>query len=71
MRQTVADAGLIAADTGADVVAPAVFRLGREIDGETYLEADVSWFRGIVSGVVRDQKSIDPVIRNIPIGRYI
>lgn len=38
------------------------FRLGREIDGETYLEADASWFRGIVAGVVKDQKTIDPII---------
>ncbi|MEL7274232.1 MAG: transcription antitermination factor NusB [Pseudomonadota bacterium] len=38
------------------------FRLGREIDGETYLDADPSWFRGIVGGVVREQKTIDPVI---------
>ena len=38
------------------------FRLGREIDGETYLEADPSWFRGIVAGVVKEQKNIDPII---------
>ncbi len=38
------------------------FRLGREIDGETYLDADVSWFRGVVGGVVKEQKSIDPII---------
>ena len=38
------------------------FRLGREIDGETYLAADAGWFRGIVGGVVQDQKTIDPVI---------
>ncbi len=38
------------------------FRLGREIDGETYLEADAAWFRSIVSGVVKDQKIIDPII---------
>ena len=38
------------------------FRLGREVDGETYLEADAAWFRGIVGGVFRDQKQIDPVI---------
>ena len=38
------------------------FRLGREIDGETYLDADASWFRGIVGGVVKDQKTIDPII---------
>ncbi len=38
------------------------FRLGREMDGETYLEADASWFRGIMAGVVKDQKIIDPII---------
>lgn len=37
-------------------------RLGQEIDGETYREADAAWFRDIVSGVVRAQKSIDPLI---------
>ncbi|MGF0536494.1 transcription antitermination factor NusB [Agrobacterium sp. ES01] len=38
-------------------------RLGKEVDGETYLKADPGWFRSIVSGVVRDQTKIDPVIR--------
>ncbi|MEX6508563.1 transcription antitermination factor NusB [Jiella sp. M17.18] len=38
------------------------FRLGREIDGETYRDADPAWFRDIVSGVVRQQKVIDPLI---------
>jgi N utilization substance protein B len=38
------------------------FRLGQEIDGEQYLKADPSWFRSIVSGVVRDQRALDPVI---------
>ncbi|MCJ7994725.1 transcription antitermination factor NusB [Rhizobium cremeum] len=38
-------------------------RLGQEIDGDTYLKADPSWFRSIVAGVVRDQKVIDPMIR--------
>ena len=38
-------------------------RLGQELDGETYLKADPSWFRSIVSGVVRDQVKIDPVVR--------
>ena len=38
------------------------FRIGHEVDGAVYLEADVSWFRGIVGGVVKDQKSIDPII---------
>lgn len=39
-------------------------RLGREIDGETYLEADPAWFRNVVSGVVEKQRSIDPVIHS-------
>jgi transcription antitermination protein NusB len=38
-------------------------RLGQEIDGETYLKADASWFRSLVAGVVRDQTKIDPLIR--------
>ncbi|MCM2473895.1 transcription antitermination factor NusB [Rhizobium sp. CG5] len=38
-------------------------RLGQEIDGDTYLKADASWFRSIVAGVVRDQTVIDPLIR--------
>ncbi|QRM54950.1 transcription antitermination factor NusB [Sinorhizobium sp. BG8] len=37
-------------------------RLGRELDGETYLKADASWFRSIVSGVVREQRQLDPLI---------
>ena len=37
-------------------------RLGQEIDGDTYLKADASWFRSIVSGVVRDQRQLDPLI---------
>jgi N utilization substance protein B len=39
-------------------------RLGQEIDGDTYLKADPSWFRSIVAGVVRDQVKIDPLIRS-------
>ncbi|MGG7517117.1 transcription antitermination factor NusB [Allorhizobium undicola] len=39
-------------------------RLGQEMDGDTYLKADASWFRSIVSGVVRDQTRIDPLIRS-------
>lgn len=37
-------------------------RLGQELDGETYRAADESWFRGIVAGVVGDQREIDPQI---------
>ncbi|MBB3161936.1 transcription antitermination factor NusB [Rhizobium leguminosarum bv. viciae 248] len=38
------------------------YRLGQEIDGATYLKADAAWFRSIVSGVVRDQVRLDPLI---------
>ena len=37
-------------------------RLGQEVDGALYLKADASWFRSIVSGVVENQKTVDPVI---------
>ena len=37
-------------------------RLGGNIDGETYRDADAAWFRDIVSGVVRGQKELDPLI---------
>jgi N utilization substance protein B len=39
------------------------FRLGKELDGELYREADAQWFRAILAGVVEHQKTIDPVIR--------
>ncbi len=39
------------------------YRLGKELDGSTYREADAQWFRAILSGVVESQKTIDPVIR--------
>jgi len=38
------------------------FRLGQELDGDQYLRADPSWFRSIVSGVVKDQRKLDPLI---------
>ncbi|MAS03118.1 MAG: transcription antitermination factor NusB [Ahrensia sp.] len=40
------------------------FRLGKEIDGVQYREADAAWFRSILSGVVGRQKQLDPMIRN-------
>lgn len=39
------------------------FRLGKELDGDVYREADAQWFRAILSGVVGHQKTIDPIIR--------
>ena len=38
------------------------FRLGREVDGEQYREADAAYFREIVAGVVRDQLTLDPAV---------
>lgn len=38
------------------------FRLGRELDGEQYREADAAYFREIVAGVVRDQRRLDPAV---------
>ena len=38
-------------------------RLGKEVDGDLYREADPQWFRAILSGVVENQKVVDPVIR--------
>ena len=40
------------------------FRLGQEVDGETYLKADAAWFRSIVAGMVRDRTKIDPIIKS-------
>ncbi|MCB1386696.1 MAG: transcription antitermination factor NusB [Nitratireductor sp.] len=47
------------------------FRLGKEVDPdegpETYRDADAQWFRAILSGVVAEQKRIDPLIaRTLP-----
>lgn len=39
-------------------------RLGKELDGDLYRQADVSWFRAIVSGVVEQQRELDPLIRS-------
>lgn len=38
------------------------FRLGREIDGDVYREADTQWFRAILAGVVESQRTIDPLL---------
>jgi N utilization substance protein B len=36
--------------------------LGSEVEGETYLPAEAAFFRDVVSGVVRDQGELDPLI---------
>lgn len=38
------------------------FRLGKELDGTQYRDADEAWFKDIVKGVVADQKFLDPFI---------
>ncbi len=38
------------------------YRLGKEVDGDQYRNADAAFFRDIVTGVVRDQMKLDPAI---------
>ncbi len=38
------------------------YRLGKELDGDQYREADKAFFRDIVAGVVHDQRGLDPAI---------
>lgn len=40
-------------------------RLGREIEGEQFVEADQAFFTDIVTGVVRSQRQLDPAIDNV------
>ena len=39
-------------------------RLGKEVDGTQYRDADAVFFRNVVSGVVRDQRTLDPAIHD-------
>ncbi|WP_210203476.1 transcription antitermination factor NusB [Breoghania corrubedonensis] len=39
-----------------------MYRLGQEIDGEQYREADPDWFRDLMQGMVAKQREIDPRI---------
>ena len=36
--------------------------IGREVEGAQYLPAEAAFFRDIVSGVVREQRKLDPLI---------
>ncbi|MCZ2328318.1 transcription antitermination factor NusB [Bartonella sp. F02] len=38
------------------------YRLGKNIDGDQYLDADFQWFKSIIAGVVQDQKKLDPIL---------
>ena len=52
--------------TGIDlnqVVAEFVaYRLGQEVEGEQYCEAEATFFRDLAEGVVREQRQLDPMI---------
>ena len=53
----------IAGSELGDVIAEfEAFRLGKEVDGLQFREADAAFFRDIVSGVVREQRRIDPAV---------
>ncbi len=54
------------AGTGLDEVLEEfkAFRLGREIEGQSYLPADAAFFADLVAGVVAEQRRIDPLIHN-------
>jgi N utilization substance protein B len=46
-----------------DVIAEyEIHRLGKELDGEQYRDADAVFFRDIVTGVVAGQRALDPAI---------
>jgi len=46
-----------------DVVAEfAAHRLGQEVEGDQYYEAEADFFRSLVEGVVREQRQLDPLI---------
>jgi N utilization substance protein B len=36
--------------------------IGREVEGNQYLPAEAAFFRELVNGVVREQRSLDPLI---------
>src|SRR5437764_11086008 len=36
--------------------------IGRELDGAQYLPAEAGYFRELVSGVLREQRTLDPMV---------
>ena len=36
--------------------------IGREVEGNQYLPAEAAFFREVVNGVVREQRSLDPLV---------
>jgi len=45
-------------------------RLGKEVDGDLYRNADPAFFKDIVTGVVRDQQELDPIVHTTLTGRW-
>jgi N utilization substance protein B len=39
--------------------------IGREVEGAQYLPAEAAFFRDVVSGVVREQRSLDPLLDEV------
>src|ERR1700745_2957668 len=39
--------------------------IGREVEGNQYLPAEAAFFRDVVSGVVREQRELDPLVDKV------
>src|SRR5262245_64239907 len=39
--------------------------IGREVEGAQYLPAEAAFFRDVVSGVVREQRRLDPLVDQV------
>lgn len=52
------------AGTGLDTILAEFesYWIGREVEGNQYLPAEAAFFRDVVSGVVREQRTLDPLI---------
>ena len=46
------------------------FRLGKELDGEQYRDADAAWFRDLMAGTIREQRKLDPLIHTALEGNW-
>jgi len=44
--------------------------IGREVEGDQYLPVEAAFFREIVNGVVREQRSLDPLIDATLVGSW-
>src|ERR687888_245386 len=44
--------------------------IGREVEGAQYLPAEAAFFRDVVSGVVREQRSLDPLVDKVLSGGW-